>query len=230
MTASIDRTETATTRESWLEAAVDVFRERFVEVGYPLPKLIHVSVGFAYGARAESGKVLGQAWKARASEDKAPHVFISPEIGDTSDVLETLLHELVHVAVDVAEPDKSPEHKGLFAEIATRLGFLGPMTATPSSVELAAELVTIAAVLGDYPHGALKVPARSRKTVGAPVGGGTTIKLSSGPAKQTNRYFVVECRNVHCDGCGAYKARMVRKWLDIAAPACGICGVQMIEV
>lgn len=43
MTASIETQ--GRTRESWLEAAVEVFRPRFVEVGHPLPSKLHVSAG-----------------------------------------------------------------------------------------------------------------------------------------------------------------------------------------
>lgn len=218
-----EQTRSTWTREAWLEAAVEVFRPKFDEVGYPLPKRVHVSVGFANGARAESGKILGQCWKARASEDGIPHVFVSPESGDTVEVAETLLHELIHVADDVARPDERLNHKGIFAEIATRLGFMGPMTATPAGIELAAELMTIVATLGDFPHGKLNVPSRKPVTAGAPVGGGGVI-LSSGPKPQTNRYHVAVCDGAECDG---YRVRMVAKHIERGLPLCGICGERM---
>lgn len=207
------------TREAWLMRAVEVFRPRFDEIGLPLPKTIHVSVGFSYGARAESGKVLGSCWARRASKDNANHIFISPESGDTVEVIETLLHELIHAADDCESG-----HKGPFAEAATRLGFLGPMTATPSSVELAAELMTIVETLGEYPHGALSIPARV--PANAPVGVGVTVgggKLHSGPAKQGTRMLKLECP------CCGYTVRTTAKWLAVGVPSCPT-GTEMILV
>lgn len=207
------------TREAWLMDAVEVFRPRFAEIGTPLPEKIHVSVGFSYGARAESGKVLGSCWARRASKDNVNHIFISPESGDTVEVIETLLHELIHAADDCASG-----HRGNFAEAATRLGFLGPMTATPSSIELAAELMTIVATLGEYPHGALNIPARvpalTPAGVVVTVGGG---KLHSGPAKQGTRMLKLECP------CCGYTVRTTAKWLAVGVPSCPT-GTPMVSV
>ncbi|MER7445027.1 hypothetical protein [Micromonospora avicenniae] len=221
-------TEVMNTREAWLHRAVEVFRPRFDEIGMPLPERVHVSVGFSYGARAESGKILGSCWAKRASADGVNHIFISPESGDTVEVLETLLHELIHAADDCQSG-----HKGAFAEAATRLGFMGPMTATPASVELAAELMTIAETLGDYPHGALTIPARvpASKPVPAGVAGGTTGdggKLHSGPSKQTTRMLKVACTTAGCE-CGGYTVRTSAKWLAVGMPFCP-AGNQMTEV
>ena len=213
------------TREAWLESAVEAFRPRFEEFGAPLPERVHVSVGFAKGARAESKTILGQCWKGAASDDGVNHIFISPEIGDTAVVLETLLHELVHAADDTANPLKRLDHKGLFAELATRLGFLGPMDETPSSAALAAELMLIAETLGDYPHGKLNASRKPVKTESpAAVGTGGVIVLSSGPKPQTNRYFVARCPKPECEGWGG---RFTRKHLERAMPICGICGERM---
>lgn len=206
------------TREAWLEAAVEVFRPRFVSFGLALPERVHVSVGFSLGTRAENKFILGSTIARFASEDGANHVFISPEIGDTARVLETLLHELIHVA-----DDNASGHKGKFAEIATRLGFEGPMTSTPAGLALAVELMTIAETLGDYPHGKLTIPVRTNagSKVPAAVGG---PKLSSGPKPQTNRYHVAVCDGAECDG---YRVRLVAKHAQRGLPICGICGDRM---
>lgn len=205
------------TREAWLHAAIDALRPRFAEVGLPLPAKVHVSVGFGYGAKRESAVVLGQCWARRASEDGVNHIFISPELDDTARVLDVLMHELIHAADDCAHG-----HRGAFAEAATRLGLEGPMTATTASVTLAAEMITLADSLGDYPHGRLaasKVPART------PVDPkGKPIPSHSGPGKQGTRMLKVVCAN----GTG-YTVRMTRKWLELAPPRCGCCGVTMIE-
>lgn len=203
-------TNTATqTREAWLTAAIENLRSRFVEVGMPLPEKLHVSVGFGYGAKRESATILGQCWARRASQDGVNHIFISPELDDTARVLDVLIHELIHAADDCANG-----HRGAFAEAATRLGLEGPMTATRASVTLAAEMMTLAAALGEYPHGKL-TPAPAR--VKAPVDpSGKRIPTHSGPGTQTTRMLKAVCT----EGSG-YTVRLTRKWLDLyGAPLC----------
>lgn len=208
------------TREAWLMSAVDEFRPLFKEAGHPLPELVHVSVGFSYGARAESSKVLGSTWMRAASEDDVNHVFISPEISDVdethsgADALETLLHELVHVADDCVSG-----HRGTFIEIAKAIGLQKPWTYTPPGPELQAELVAIAATLGTYAHGRLQ-PKREIAMVNST---GETIitKLSSGPPKQTTRMVKIQCPS-----CG-YLARTTSRWIAYGLPTC-VCGTVMV--
>jgi hypothetical protein len=210
-------TELRQTRESWLENAIDGMRPRFVEVGYPLPEKVHVSVGFgAFGARRENAIIEGQTWKREASVDDVNHVFISPELGDTAQVLAVLIHELVHVTLD-----NEDGHKGRFAEIATRLGLEGKMTeATPGPV-LAFELITMAASLGDYPHGKIDLEKLVARQPVGPDGKPVRVRVHSAPGAQTNRYHNVICEK---DG---YRVRMTQKWIDAGLPSCGVCGSEM---
>lgn len=214
-----NNTDLHITRERWLEQAITVFRPRFDEVGYPLPEAFHVSVGFGYGAKRESAKLRGQCWSGAASADGAPHIFISPEIADTMEVLRTLLHELIHGSLDSPE-GIADGHTGRFAEIATRLGFTGRMTETPPSVQLAAELLTIAAELGEYPHGALDV-AMATAPVPVPVGSGPRVRTRTGPARQTNRHAKIECP------CCGYVVRTTAKYLALGLPRCP-AGTEMV--
>lgn len=199
------------TREAWLHQAIEVFRPRFEAVGLPLPERIHVSVGFGFGAKAESKIILGQTWARCTSEDGVNHVFISPREGDPAAMLVTLLHELVHVADDCASG-----HKGKFAEVATRLGFEGPMTQTPPSVELSAELITMAEALGPFPHAALN-PSHVPVPVPVPAGGtpGPAVPTHSGPGKQGTRMIKLTAA-----GCCGYTVRTTQKWLDEGYPSC----------
>lgn len=206
-----------TTREAWLHSAIDALRDRFAEVGMPLPEKIHVSVGFGYGSKRESAVILGQCWSREASEDGINHVFISPEVNDTARVLDILIHELIHAA-----DNNTSGHKGAFAEAATRLGLEGPMTATRASITLAAEMMTLAAALGEYPHGALKASSTVRVKVPAGTPGTATPRVHSGPAKQGTRMLKVVCPE---DG---YTVRTTAKWLAVGYPSCP-CGTQMID-
>ena len=204
------------TREAWLIRAIEAMRPRFEEVGMPLPEKIHVSVGFGFGSRAESKHILGQTWARAASADGVNHVFISPELGDTLNVLETLVHELIHVADDCQNG-----HKGAFAEAATRLGLEGPMTATKASITLAAELLTLAEALGEYPHGALEAATALRRPTPGPAAPESprNPRLHSGPKTQTTRMLKVVCPDPACP-CGGYTVRTTAKWLVVGAPSC----------
>lgn len=197
------------TRESWLESAVEILRPRFSTAGMPLPEKIHVSVGFGYGSRKENATILGQCWARVASVDHVNHVFISPELSVESAVLGVLLHELIHAADDCENG-----HKGAFAETAVKLGLEGKMTETLPSLELEAELITMAAVLGEYPHGALD-PTFS--VIKVPVGpDGEPVKVHSGPGKQANRSITCKCPE-----CG-YAVRTTRVWLEMGSPICPV--------
>lgn len=205
-----DNTNTTATREAWLMAAIEVFRPRFVEIGFPLPERVRVSVGWgSTGARQESAKILGVTYHSSLSGDGVNEVFVTPEDADTASMLETLLHELIHVALDCEDG-----HKGRFAEAATRLGFVGPMTATPPSIELAAELVTIAAALGPYPGSQINLPARVPAVPTPVTPGGTPVKWTSGPGTQTTRMIKLVCPE---DG---YAVRTTKKWIERGLPFC----------
>lgn len=214
MTEQTETSQGHEAREAWLERAIEMLRPRFTEIGMPLPEHIHVSVGFGYGIRAESKYILGQTWATRASDDGVNHVFIGPQVGDPAEMLVTLVHELIHVADDLKSG-----HRGAFAEAATRLGFEGPMTRTPPSVQLAAELAVMAAELGPFDHGKLDVDLVAAPPV--PVPGSGTVpagpkgpKIHSGPAKQGTRMIKLVAPD-----CG-YAVRTSRKWIAEGLPFC----------
>lgn len=222
---SIEINKETVTREAWLHAAVEVFRPRFIEVGLPLPEKIHISVGFGSSARAESKMVRGVCWPREASADGVNHVFISPCLGDGGEngvgqVLLTLLHELIHAADNCQSG-----HRGTFAEIATRLGFEGKMTSSQASLELAAELMVLAAELGPYPHGVLD-PSPVRIEVG-PNGEPLAVPVilgPSGPKVQTNRHIKATCPNT---GHRPYSVRLSRGVAEeMGLPTCP-CGTPM---
>lgn len=196
------------TREAWLHAAIDVLRPRFDEIAMPLPDKVHVSVGFGYGAKRESAKVLGQCWARSASDDGVNHLFISPEVNDTARVLDILIHELIHAADDCRNG-----HKGPFAHAAKALGLQGKMTETTAGVVLAAETTAIAATLGEYAHAALHT-APVPTVPGEPDPAGPGTPTHSGPGTQTTRLIKVEC--AHC----GYTVRTTAKWLALGNPRC----------
>jgi hypothetical protein len=209
--AGYTRAQQPVTREAWLHSAAEAFRPRFEEIGLPLPARLHISVGFGWGSKAESKVILGQCWARCASDDGINHLFISPVEGDPAAMLAVLLHELIHAADDCEHG-----HKGAFAEAVTRLGLEGKMTATTAGLDLAAELIVLAAVLGDFPHGKLS-PAAARTRVPVPPGGDPSPggRIHSGPGKQGTRMIKLTAGT-----CCGYTVRTTRKWLDEGNPRC----------
>ena len=144
----------ATTREAWLEAAVQEIKPIFTKAGYTIP-LCRVSCGFA-STGARSGHI-GQCWSTNSSKDGINQIFVSPALEEAFEVLDTLVHELVH-AVDNCQHKHGKE----FKKIAIKLGMVGPMRSAGAGPVLKEKLKEIESRLGPYPHARLTVP---RKTV-----------------------------------------------------------------
>jgi len=142
-----------TTRESWLEAAVQELIPIFVKAGFAVP-LCRVSCGFA-STGARSGHI-GQCWSTKASKDGINQIFVSPALEDAIEVLDTLVHELVH-AVD----DCQHKHGKEFKKIAIKLGMTGPMRSAGAGPILKEKLKEVAGRLGAYPHTRLSVPMKA---------------------------------------------------------------------
>jgi hypothetical protein len=178
-------------REDWLEHAVQALKPVFQSHNIELPS-VHVSVSFP-SSRALSTKkrTIGEHWHARVSASGLSQVFISPVLSSPVEVLETLVHELVHAV----HPDA--KHKGDFVRTARKLGLEGKPTSTHAGETLHAALVDISETLGEYPHPAFDPAALEAK-------------------KQKTRMIKCEC--AHGSG---YIARTVKKWLELhGAPMC----------
>jgi len=143
------------TREGWLVAGTKLLNERFFGESRPLPKKLQCSCGFPRG----QARVIGQCWDPQVSADGTTHVFICPSLDGPTDVLATLLHELIHAAVGVEHQHKKP-----FRDVARAVGLAGKPTATyaaPGS-ELHDTLLKIADALGPYPHARIDKNARKK--------------------------------------------------------------------
>jgi len=139
-----------TNRETWLLAAVQLLKQIFAAKRHLVPDDCQVSCGFpSTGTRSHH---IGQCWSRRSSTNERNQIFISPALGDPLQVLDTLVHELVH-AVDNCENKHGKE----FKKIALSVGLEGPMRSAGAGKALKEQLVKIADELGPYPHGQLKV-------------------------------------------------------------------------
>lgn len=140
-------------REAWLLAAVELLRPIFLAKHPTIPQDVRISCGFA--STGTLSHHIGQCWSCGSSKNELNQIFISPTLSEPVEVLETLVHELVH-AVDSYEH----KHDKEFKKIALSLGMEGPMRSAGAGAELKKTLQGLASQLVPYPHGALKVAHR----------------------------------------------------------------------
>lgn len=134
-------------REAWLNSAIDLMAPDFKAAGLKLPrKKIHISVGPTQARyyHTATGNI-GVTWH-EAGEKGVLHIFISPVLTDSIEVLATICHELIHCCFP---PDTN--HKKPFAEACKKLGLTPPWYATDVSPELEQRYVDMfLPVLGEY--------------------------------------------------------------------------------
>ena len=205
------------TREQWLNRVARELAPTFKKLGYPLPPF-RISTGFTSSGRR--GAAVAECWTDKADPEGFHQIFLDPRDDDQVNVVNSVAHELIHCAVGLQHG-----HKGPFAEVATALGMLAPMTATPSGPEFIALAEKILAKVGPYPHKRLQVPFDGLLTAPTPAAnpGDKPAKpkpapvstvITSGPKPQGTRMIKASCA-----GCG-YTVRATRKWIDVAVPAC----------
>ncbi len=191
------------TREAWMLAAITEMTPWFEALDVKVPPL-RVSIGWPGGRGSKAG-VVGECWHPGAVTDHVPAIFVSPIQRDPKDILETILHEMVHGVGMVG-------HQSKFAKVASKLGMIAPWTSTPSSPELIERLAGLALKLGPFDHSAVN---RGQGLLGTD---------PERPPVQGTR--MLKCV---CEVCG-YTARTTRMWLDLSgAPLCPAHNVQMVE-
>ena len=173
-------------REEWLIRAVEKMGPYFMERGYPL-STVRVSVGWPHRARKLT---IGQCFVKRCASDEVSQIFISPVLADPIQALETLVHELLHAAMDCEGGHGAGFVKGMRA-----LGLSGKPTATIAGPELREWLKALNAELGDYPHAALNPTIQTKK--------------------QTTRLLKVECGD-----CGYTARVTAKWLDSVGAPIC----------
>jgi predicted Zn-ribbon and HTH transcriptional regulator len=150
--------ESKTTRELWLQNAVDLVSPIFKNKGYTIPK-VQVSCGFP--STGNKSKHVGQCWGKSSTNDGTNQLFISPVLDEPVQVLDTLVHELVH-AVDDCMHHHGPE----FKKIATDVGLQGLMREASAGPLLLQQLTAISRQLGKYPHSKINLAHSSSKKTG----------------------------------------------------------------
>ncbi len=150
--------ENKITRELWLQNAVDLVSPIFKNKGYTIPK-IQVSCGFP--STGNKSKHVGQCWGRSSTNDGTNQLFISPVLDEPVQVLDTLVHELVHSVDDCAH-----HHGPEFKKIATDVGLQGLMREASAGPWLQEQLTGIARQLGKYPHSKINLAHSSSKKTG----------------------------------------------------------------
>ncbi|MGE4557203.1 MAG: SprT-like domain-containing protein [Desulfovibrionaceae bacterium] len=179
-----------TTREAWMMALVARLRPDFQRIGAALPDRLFVSCGFPTGSHRARRKNTGECWSSSLNRDGHTEIFISPQVQDSLEAAETLLHELVHAAVGLGV-GHGPE----FKTVAKRVGLEGPMRDTHAGPELRAKLKQIVSEQGSFP-------------------GQCPRELRSALPKQPTRM-----RKIVCPKCG-YTVRTTAKWIAAGLPTC----------
>lgn len=134
-------------REAWLLKATEKLRKGiFTDALAHIPD-VKISVGFPGGGVRRT--TIGQFWRAEATQDKIPQIYISPVIDDPIRALDILVHELVHACTP------GHGHKKPFGDLARAVGLTGKLTATVAGPELKDKLVDLSASLGKFPHAAI---------------------------------------------------------------------------
>ena len=140
-------------REQWLLEASDHLAPLFERAGYSV-SIVKVSIGFP--STGSKGRHLEQCWSTRSAVDGVNQIFIASHLPTPFDVLDTLVHELVH-AVDDCESG----HGEKFSNIAIDVGLKGPMRTAGAGELLKQDLIKIAEKLGTFPYGRLSLPIRT---------------------------------------------------------------------
>jgi len=185
------------TREEWLLAAIDEVRPLFDAVGHKLTDKIRVTCGFPSTA-SRSGAV-GQCFASAASADQHYEVMVSPVLDDPREVMQVLIHELVHTLPGCM-------NHGVNFQSAARDVYLAPGTvkgwkATVHAPGFDAAYASILSGLGGYPHAHLTL--------------GQT-------KKQTTRLLKAVCP------CCGYTIRLTKVWADKGLPVCSLDNTQLV--
>ena len=174
------------TREEWLVALVNELRPDFQAQELEIPP---VRVSCSWPSRSIR-KTLGQCFGTKSAKDGIHQIVVSPAIGDVVQIVETMVHELLHACLPDGTGHKAPFKRGM-----VKLGLEGKATATHAGQTLLHHLHELCAKLGEYPHSALKLKDPAEKKQGTRL-----IKLT-------------------CPGCG-YVLRTTQKWIETGLPTC----------
>jgi SprT-like family len=133
-------------REAYLNFITDTYiRDHFKAKGYTIPANVRMSCSLT-----STKKAIGQCWSSLNSADNHFEIFVSPKVADSVEVIDILIHELVHATVGIKAGHKAP-----FKACAVAVGLEGKMTSASANAELKAIIQSWVDESGQYPHAPL---------------------------------------------------------------------------
>ena len=199
------------TRESWLIASLDKLQPLFAHYKLKLAPKIAITCGWpSKGGLKETNPCIGETWPGDVTFDDTRHVFISPRLADPVKVLETVVHELIHTAM---EPEE--KHGTKFKNACKEIGLEGKATATFAGGDLTVRLQAIAEELGEYPNQAINPFAAKPKEPGKKA----TFKCFCANKREANNKCRITDKNIGKD----YTVSVGKKMLECGFPMCP-CG------
>lgn len=186
-------------REAWLTEASNLALDDLLmpisepSYEYERPNF-RISIGFPKHSRG--GKAIAVCFKTEASSDGVNEIFINPEIDSPIEVMEAMIHELIH-AID----DGESGHRNFFAHMARKAGLEGPLTATHAGDKLMVTLKEYADLLGAFPH--------------------NKMVLDKTHKKDSTRQLKMQCENTRCEFLFRTSAKQMEKLPS--APRCPAC-------
>lgn len=159
------------TREEWLKRGVRTLRPLLRKAGITMRARRQVSMSLA-----STRKAIGQCWYEAASKSgQTANILICPTLADPVDVLDVLLHEMIHAALPYGT-----HHGPKFVRACKHIGMTkNKPTSASACPELRAVLERVAAFLGPFPTMRWWSPA-ARRAARADTGLCSAPRLTSG--------------------------------------------------
>jgi len=199
------------TREEYLTAAVEKFRPLYERNDLHIMP-VKVSCGFP---NKSPKRTLGQCFSSSCTKDGVRHIFISPIVKTTVQVLGVLTHELLHACLT-----DDAKHGPKFKEGMKKIGLEGKAIHAMPGDELLALCEKYAEELGEFPNSPLTIPEKTSKERAASK---KSFKLHC----PQFRDGLKECRLIEVAKAGEYTVTASRKTLKLGFPLCPGCGKEM---
>lgn len=182
-------------REEWFNLAKKKLVPLFVINNAEIPEQLYISVGRTTGRSSATTTTIGETWHCTNEDKSIVHIFISPTLTDTIEVLSVLTHELVHACLGKGEG--STGHGNDFKELAGGVGMVAPWTQPIPSENLQEYFVdNIIASIGQYGQPEFQFGQPAEKKAGT------------------------RLMKIVCPDCG-YIVRTTYKWIATGLPFCG---------
>lgn len=133
------------TREEWLKRAVRTLRPLLRKAGIKMRSRWQVSMSLT-GKKSAIGLC---CYEVHSQSGQTVNIMICPSLGNPVDVLDTLVHEMIHASLPFGA-----HHGPKFKRACDCIGLIGKPTSAHAGPVLRSELERVAKYLGPFPHDA----------------------------------------------------------------------------